>query len=237
MFFSETYRSKPSLFRRGQATTVKVGEPRPNEASRREGQADTAIEGMMETARRAETGIGEAYDKFGVEGTYGQANEAMRLLDPDRMRRIAGTDQSQSYQNAWGQQQRDLSRMGVDPTSGRYASLQAGWGRAMAAAVAGAKTKASFEGAAEKAQLSQGLAGLSGSLATQLAQLGIGAGSLGVQAQREAGQYYSDQMQGSAEMAGWGSAFGGGSSRKVDMSVKKTTRLGDGPMQTRGMRW
>jgi hypothetical protein len=55
----------------------------------------------------------------------------------------AGVDANAAGQQALGMQQRQMERMGINPNSGRFAGLTKQWAEALAASVAGAKTRAS----------------------------------------------------------------------------------------------
>jgi len=163
-------------------------------------QLNKMLSGANDYTQKAEGNInsilgaaGKAYDMFDVQRRLQDAEEA---IDPDLLRSMAAGDVQNAYDNVWGQNQRNLSRMGVDPTSGRYASLRDDWGRALAAAVAGAKTKAPLMANEQRMQI----ANLSGQLAGTRAGLDINAGTT-------AAHYYADQAQGAAEMAGWLGAF------------------------------
>lgn len=79
-------------------------------------------------------------------------------ISPDRYVAMAAADVQSAYQNAQGQNQRALSRMGVDPSSGAYQAQKAQWDQALATALAGAKTRARQQGLNDQvAQLAQGL--------------------------------------------------------------------------------
>jgi len=78
------------------------------------------------------------------DALYGRMEaEANRL--PTWMIDRAATDTARSFDNSEGVVQRTLSRMGINPNSGRFAGLQQKWSLAKAAAVAGAKTRAAQE--------------------------------------------------------------------------------------------
>lgn len=163
-------------------------------------QINKMLSGANEYTQKAEGNInsilgaaGKAYDMFDVQRRLSDAEDA---IDPDLLRSMAAGDVQNAYDNMWGQNQRNLSRMGIDPTSGRYASLRDDWGRALAAAIAGAKTKAPLMANEQRMQI----ASLAGNLAGNRAGLEINAGTT-------AAQYYADQAQGAAEMAGWLGAF------------------------------
>lgn len=110
----------------------------------------------------------------------GQYIEALKSLSPDRYVSMVAHDVQSSYQNAQGQNQRALSRMGVDPSSGAYQAQKAQWDQALATALAGAKTRARNQGLTEQiTQLAQGL-GVGSNLAQAGASIGTqGAGVMG----------------------------------------------------------
>ena len=63
-------------------------------------------------------------------------------LDGESIAGQASIDVSSAFDRTQGEMMRDLSRMGINPNSGRFAGLQQKWGRAKAAATAGAMTRA-----------------------------------------------------------------------------------------------
>lgn len=67
---------------------------------------------------------------------------AGRIGDRDVAAGEAASDVAASYDSAIGQQQRNLQRYGVDPTSGRFSHSQRVMANARAAAMAGARTRA-----------------------------------------------------------------------------------------------
>ena len=67
---------------------------------------------------------------------------AVKQYDPQFLVDQAAMDVNSSYDKSRGIMERNLLRYGVNPNSGRFASLQNDWARALAAAEAGAKTKA-----------------------------------------------------------------------------------------------
>ena len=110
----------------------------------------------------------------------GQYTEALKSLNPNDRVSMAAHDVQRSYQNTQGQNQRALSRMGVDPSSGAYQAQKAQWDQALATALAGAKTRARNQGLTEQiTQLAQGL-GVGSNLAQAGASIGTqGAGVMG----------------------------------------------------------
>jgi len=63
-------------------------------------------------------------------------------LDGQSMADQASVDVSAAFDRSLDSMTRDLSRMGINPSSGRFAGMQQQWGRAKAAASAGAMTRA-----------------------------------------------------------------------------------------------
>ncbi len=188
------------IFERARAPIYERESYASDEALAKANQINKMLSGANAYTQQAEGNInsilgaaGKAYDMFDVQRRLSDAEDA---IDPDLLRSMAAGDVQNAYDNVWGQNQRNLSRMGVDPTSGRYASLRDDWGRALAAAVAGAKTKAPLMANEQRMQI----ASLSGQLAGNRAGLDINAGTT-------AAHYYADQAQGAAEMAGWLGAF------------------------------
>ena len=91
-------------------------------------------------------GISEKY--LGSAG--GAANSILGLANtqksiasraPSEYAGMAAVDSNKSYDEALGIQNRNLSRMGINPNSGRFAGLQQKWALARAAAEAGARTR------------------------------------------------------------------------------------------------
>lgn len=64
----------------------------------------------------------------------------------------AGVTSNQAFDESKGVQERTLSRMGINPNSGRFVGMQQQWGLARAAAEAGAKTRASQDAEATQFQ-------------------------------------------------------------------------------------
>lgn len=103
-------------------------------------------------------------------------------ISPDRYVAMAAADVQSAYQNAQGQNQRALSRMGVDPSSGAYQAQKAQWDQALATALAGAKTRARQQGLTDQVtQLAQGL-GVGQNIVSAGAQIGTQGAGLMTQA-------------------------------------------------------
>lgn len=113
----------------------------------------------------------------------GKYTSALQSLDPNNQVSLAAHDVQSSYQNAQGQNQRAMARMGVDPSSGAYQAQKAQWDQALATALAGAKTRARNQGLNEQVTaLAQGLG-----MGSNLAQAGAQIGSQGTTAMTQAG--------------------------------------------------
>ena len=86
--------------------------------------------------------------------------EALKLygeFDPDRYVAGAAQDIQSQADNARGQSERQLARMGVDPTSGAYAALKSQLQRSLATAKAAAMTRARERGKTDAATMFQSL--------------------------------------------------------------------------------
>jgi len=81
--------------------------------------ADSAIAGMVGAADGAAKGVNDSYNLYDVTGTYNDYLNTVRQYSPESLRSQYAADTQQSYDNAWGQNERELSRMGIDPTSGK----------------------------------------------------------------------------------------------------------------------
>jgi hypothetical protein len=86
--------------------------------------------------------------------------EALRLygeFDPDKYVAGAAQDIQSQADNARGQSERQLARMGVNPTSGAYAALKSQLQRSLATAKAAAMTRARERGKTDAATMFQSL--------------------------------------------------------------------------------
>ena len=106
--------------------------------------------------RRSERLLGgadrDAGDMRGLSGSLTADYRSLRPLthrlaataeiDGQSMADEGAIDVSAAFDRSLGTMQRDMSRMGINPSSGRFAGLQQKWGRAKAAATAGAMTRA-----------------------------------------------------------------------------------------------
>lgn len=167
--------------------------------------ANLNIANMIDAANEGSSGVNDAYNMFNVSGAYNDYLSSIDQFNPESLRSRAAADVQQGYGNAWGQYERDLSRQGIDPTSGRYGSTKAMWERAMAAALAGAKSKASFDGLSQRTSLLGNAAQIGGQLATGMASNKLNAAQLKVNANQTAADYNSSQAAGAAQLAGWSS--------------------------------
>ena len=78
------------------------------------------------------------------------AGDALLKINPDEYVASAASDAQASAQNAYAQGVRELARRGVNVNSGAYAALQGQRDRAMATALAAAKTAARRQGIADQ---------------------------------------------------------------------------------------
>jgi len=92
-----------------------------------------SIGGMADSFR-------DAYSAFAPIAT--RYASAIRNYDPQYLVDQAAMDARTSYDKSQGIMTRNMLRYGINPNSGRFANLQSEWARALAAAEAGAKTKA-----------------------------------------------------------------------------------------------
>ena len=88
------------------------------------------------------------------------AGDALLKINPDEYVSAAASDAQASTQNAFDQSARELGRRGVNVNSGAYAALQGQRERAMATALAAAKTAARRQGIADQAAALTQRAGL-----------------------------------------------------------------------------
>ena len=117
-------------------------------------------------------------------GLTGQYVNALMSIDPNRYVSAAASDVNSSYGNARGQMERELARSGVSG-GGRSAALNQQWAQAMAAALAGAKTRARQVGNNERLAAlgsgftaAQGMAGTGGTLSAQGVQAQTAGGGM-----------------------------------------------------------
>jgi len=111
---------------------------------------------------------------------------SLNNIDPNRYVSMAGADVQQSYNNILGQLLRNMGRQGLDASSGRAMGLQQQLADAMAAAQAGAKTRARQQGITEQnAALAQALG-----IGSGMVQQGAGVAHTGAQIQTMGGQMH-----------------------------------------------
>jgi hypothetical protein len=126
-------------------------------------------------------------------GLGGEYVKWLQSINPDSFVSMAAVDAQRAGQNAQGQMDRTLSRSGVDAGSARSMALRQQLEQTRAAAIAGSKTRARFQG-----QQMRGAALQSGfQTANSLLGQGTQINGQGLQAQAAAGQ-----MQGQAVQAG-----------------------------------
>lgn len=174
------------------------------------GIQDTAIQQIMQNAtdmaplQKQEMQFGldtskTAYDQSQQDRTFAlgrrdnlvglqdqQIKDATTFNTPDRANQLAGqaeADVNTGFANAEGQQQRALSRMGINPSSGRALAVGNQTAIAKAAALAGgatnARTAARTEGYALTDRASNSLAGYP-AMATTTTNAGAGLGANGL---------------------------------------------------------
>ena len=114
----------------------------------------------------------------GLTGAY---LDALLAVDPERYVSMAAGDVQASWANAQGQMQREMSRAGVDAGSGKYMAQMQMFSQGLAAALAGAKTRARQVGINEKLTAMQGAMGVG----QQLSATGASMAGAGIQAQAQ----------------------------------------------------
>jgi hypothetical protein len=156
---------------------------------------------------------GAAGDLSGISGTVmnnynstympaiGRASQLANVSEEEAAGK-ASVDTGLSYDNALGTNQRVMSRMGVNPNSGRFAGMQAEWGLAKAAAIAAAKNNARKQARNESFSRNASIAGISSHGASQA----IGAASSAANAYGNAAQLgmgLGDRYSREADQAGY----------------------------------
>lgn len=137
--------------------------------------------------------------------------DAMNFDTEGRREELAGQaigDVNQAFSSARDQQARGLSRMGVNPSSGRFAAMQNQMSLAQASAQANAANKvraaARLEGYSRKADANAMLSGLAGfsssaaGLSNSFGQSGQGAGGMGMQGMNQGGTAFLAGANGAA---------------------------------------
>ena len=100
------------------------------------GQLGAASQGLLSTGQNMFNQWGTQFHPV-LQNILSQANKS-----PEWMVDRAATDANMSWDTARREADRNLSDLGVNPNSGRFAGQQNRWAMARAAAVAGAKTRA-----------------------------------------------------------------------------------------------
>lgn len=154
----------------------------------------------------------------GLDGTGGQmmnqglsgqntslgTAKSQGIVNPEEYMGQATIDTGLSYDKARGTAERQLSRMGVNPNSGRFAGMEQKWALAKAAAEAGAKTKARATARDENFNRLMSLANSYQNMTSQglqskgMAQRGYSDASSQF---RALGNTYGETAQGQGEMA------------------------------------
>lgn len=96
----------------------------------------------------------------------GQYINSVKQIDPNRYVAMAASDTQSSFDNARGQLERGMGRLGMG-ASGQAATLQKNWGVALASAMAGAKTKARQQGITERLNALKDSVGLANTMQGQ----------------------------------------------------------------------
>ena len=147
---------------------------------------------------------------------YRPLNERIiQLADkaPAHLANEASIDVGLSYDKAKGIMNRNLSRMGVSPESGRFAGLQQQWGLARAAAEAGAKTRAKRRAEDVRLERLMSAAGL-GAQFPRLAASTFGAGG---SMYRGLASDYGSQAYDQSASAAYEEGLGGRRRRVIDV--------------------
>lgn len=185
-------------------------------------QNSKAIEQQMRLADQSETRANDAYTFYQQKGrpVVEQALDDAKNYDSqaniDNARGRATADVASAFENAEGQSARALSRMGINPTSGRFMALNSQLQAQKALAMSGAATNAEetrrSQGMAARQQgsnIAQGLTANSMGFAGQSGQMGSSAAGIG-----NAGMQSAMSVQNQA-IGGMGSAaniYGSGAS-------------------------
>jgi len=140
-----------------------------------------AVQGMADR----QVGLGNAMMGMGAQqaGQWGNRANNMYGLAAGIASRApawyadrAAVNSNEAFDESKGVQDRALSRMGINPNSGRFVGLQTQWGLARAAAEAGAKTRAQEEAAQRQFGQTEQLAGMANGQAGVGRQMMEGAG-------------------------------------------------------------
>lgn len=154
--------STPSVFKSGQSEALPMDEARAN-------QSTSALNlGRVSNMAGRLTGIGNQMQSQGLgminqwgnraNQTYGDLS-TLASREPSWYADRAAVTSNEAFDESKGVQDRALSRMGINPNSGRFVGLQTKWGLARAAAESAARTKAAQEAEATKFSRLQSLFG------------------------------------------------------------------------------
>jgi len=125
--------------------------------------------------------------------------------DPQWLVDTAANDVRSSYDKTRGIMERNMTRYGINPNSGRFANLQSEWSRALAAAESGAKTKASRQAWGDRFSALSGASNAGANMAVA----GIDAMSTGAQGLRGTAGDWGSLASGQAESAGYDEGYTG----------------------------
>ena len=137
-------------------------------------------------------------------GIVGEFVKYWQSLSPDRYVSQAESDTQASFQNAGAQMMRDMSRRGVNVSSGAYVNLKKQTGIALATALAAAKTKAREYGLdRQAAQLDKMMAAANQmyGVANQTEGEALSAMNAGASAQAQGAGITANQASGYAQVA------------------------------------
>ena len=172
------------------------------------GDATTGIgQGLQRTSQGYARGAGGIYSGLaGIGsaltadyGNYGGIRQKLRdeaEMDPQELVDQAANDARLAYGRERGTLSRSLSRLGIDPSSGRYAGLQQEAGLREAAGVSGAMTRARREAGRERFGRLLSAAGLG----QQALSAGLGAQGAGAAGLMNVADYYGDVASGAGEL-------------------------------------
>lgn len=133
-----------------------------------QGQSQSNLGGMA-GATGAMSGVGGTLQGYGVNAmqNWGDRGDSAYNLasgiaarEPSWYSDRAAVTSNQAFDESKGVQERALSRMGINPNSGRFVGMQTQWGLARAAAEAGAKTKAQQDAEATTFERNKALLGM-----------------------------------------------------------------------------
>lgn len=104
--------------------------------------------------------LGQANDLSSMNpnagGIIGEYVNNLKSYDPNRLVSLAASDVQNSYANAEGQLDRQLARQGLDSGSARSTVMKQQFAQSLAAALAGAKTRARMQGVTEQTNALRG---------------------------------------------------------------------------------